>query len=75
MLEWWVRRVVIRVVKVVARVWVANRLNKTILLARLRGDISAGLVLREDCSTIHCMRSFGRSLSFAGEGLPLALAS
>ena len=69
------RRVVIRVVNVVVMVWVAKRLNKTSLLARSRGDISAGLVLREDCSTSHCMRSFGRSCSFAGNGSPLALAS
>lgn len=74
-LEWWVRRVVMRVVKVVVRVWVAKRLNKTSLLARWRGDISAVLVLREDCSTSHCMRSFDRSILFAGKGSPLALAS
>ena len=74
MLEWWVRRVVMRVVKVVVRVWVAKRLNKTSLLARLRGDISAGLVLREDCSTSHCMRSFDRSLSFVDKASLLALA-
>jgi len=69
MLVWCVRRVTIRVVNVVVMVCVAKRLNKTSLLARSRGDSSAVLVLREDCSTSHCMRSF------AGEDSPLAWAS
>lgn len=53
-----------------------KRLKSTSLLERLRGDISAGSLLRPACSMSHCMRSFDLSSSLLVCSVsPLALAS